>query len=84
MSAESEVAPAVPSVLGSLFERAFEEVSSDSSLQTMVRERIFAPVLQTLREEMQPYVFVLAGVVGLMLLLLVLVTVMLLGQVLYG
>lgn len=62
-------------------EGALAEVTRDGDLQSMVRQKIVSPMLQEVCRELYPYIYVCAGVMALVVMLLVVVTVILIGQV---
>lgn len=65
-------------------ENAISEITRDGHLTSMVKERIISPMLQEVCLELYPYIYICAGVMVLVVTLLVVVTVILIGQVFRG
>lgn len=57
-----------------------KDITKDGDLQDMVRSKIISPLLQCICKELYPYLYIFAGVIALVVTLLVIVTVMLIGQ----
>ena len=68
--------------LRGILEGALAEVTKDGDIQCMVREKIVSPMLHEVCRELYPYIYVCAGVMALVVMLLIVVTVILIGQVL--
>ena len=69
-------------ILRGIMESALAEVTRDGDIQRMVRERLLSPMLHEVCKELYPYIYICAGVMALVVMLLVVVTVILIGQVL--
>ena len=69
-------------ILRGIFESALSEVTRDGDLQNMVKEKIVSPMLHEICRELYPYLYICAGIMALVVMMLVVVTVILIGQVL--
>lgn len=71
-------------LLRGLLENTLRDITKDDSLQNMVREKILGPMFQAVCKELYPYIYVCVGIMSLVVMLLIIVTVMLIGQFVYA